>query len=75
VSKLRKAESAKHSVPHDYRDKYAADRWVCAAFSGIFVAWSFSHFDGESQPTHQRVTHTVRWLLGYSRGWLKNFEL
>ena len=30
-----------------------------ARFSGIFVALSFSRFDAESQPAHQRVTQAV----------------
>jgi hypothetical protein len=38
VSKLRKAESAQHSVLHEHQDNNAVDRWVCAAFSGVFVA-------------------------------------
>jgi hypothetical protein len=40
VSKLRKAESAQHSVPEVSRDN-AVDRWVCAAFSGIFLGVRF----------------------------------
>jgi hypothetical protein len=35
------------------------DRWVCAAFSGIFSALGFFRFDSEPQPSHQRVTLTV----------------
>jgi hypothetical protein len=51
-------KTAQHSVPEVSRDN-ALDRWVRAAFFGIFVAWSLSRFDGDSRPTHQRVTHTV----------------
>ena len=37
----------------------AVDRWVRAAFSGIFRALSFFRFDGDSQPSHLPLTHTV----------------
>ena len=38
VSKLRKAKSAQHSVPHNHWDNNAAERWVGAAFSGSFLS-------------------------------------
>src|SRR6266508_4174676 len=37
----------------------AVDRWVRAAFSDIFVALSFSRFDGESRPSHLPLTRAV----------------
>lgn len=38
----------------------AVDRWVRAAFSGIFLALGFYRFDGESQPSHLPLTRAVR---------------
>jgi hypothetical protein len=39
--------------------QHAADGWVRAAFSGIFLALSFFRFDGESHPTHLPLTPAV----------------
>ena len=63
VSKLRKAESAQHSV--QWTGGYAP------RFQAFFSALGFFRFDSESQPTHLPLTLTVGWLLGYSRGLLK----
>ena len=38
----------------------AVDRWVRAAFLSVFVALSFSRFDGESQPAHQSPVGMLR---------------
>jgi len=52
VSKLRKAESAQHSV-----------RWTggyAPRFQAFFSALGFFRFDSESQSTHLPLTQTVR---------------
>jgi hypothetical protein len=50
------------SVPWQKRPtQRAPDGWVRAAFSSIFLAWSFFRFDSESRPAHPRVTLTVRY--------------
>ena len=51
VSKLRKAESAQHSLQ---RTSGYASR-----FQAFFSALGFFRFDSESRPAHQRVTPTV----------------
>jgi hypothetical protein len=43
--------------------KRAADVWESAAFSSIFLAWSFFSFRVESHPTHTRLTQTVGQFL------------
>jgi hypothetical protein len=53
VSKLRKAESAQHSV--QWTGGYAP------RFQAFFSALGFFRFDSESQPTHLPLTQTVRW--------------
>ena len=63
VSKLRKAESAQHSV--QWTGGYAP------RFQAFFSALGFFRFDGESHPTppdracrdHLPLTPTVSWLL------------
>jgi hypothetical protein len=57
VSKLRKAESAQHSVPHDHWDNNAVNRWVGAArpagSQAFFVALGFILFRRRIHaPTH-----------------------
>ena len=37
----------------------AVDRWVRAAFFGVFAALDFFRFDGESRPTHLPLTRAV----------------
>ena len=37
----------------------AVDMWVRALFFGILLVFEFSHFDGESCPTHMPLTPTV----------------
>src|SRR6266540_1177485 len=51
VSKLRKAESAQHSV--QWTGGYAP------RFQAFFSALGFFRFDSESQPTHLPLTLTV----------------
>jgi len=51
VSKLRKAESAQHSV--QWTGGYAP------RFQAFFSALGFFRFDSESQPTHLPLTPTV----------------
>ena len=47
-------------LPRPHYHKILLDRWVRAAFFGIFLALSFFRFDGESQPTHLPLTQAVR---------------
>ena len=54
VSKLRKAESAQHSL--QWTGVYAP------RFQAFFSALGFFRFDSESRPAHQRVTRAVRLL-------------
>jgi hypothetical protein len=51
VSKLRKAESAQHSV--QWTGGYVPH------FLSVFAALSFSRFDGSSRPSHLPLTLTV----------------
>ena len=41
----------------------AVDRWVRGSFSSVFLALSFSRFDGESLPTYLPLTQAVRYNL------------
>jgi len=43
--------------------KRAPDVWDSAAFSSIFLAWSFSCSQTESTPTHTQVAQTVGWHM------------
>ena len=42
----------------------APDKWESARFLAFFLASSFSRFQTESHPTHQRVTRAVGQLKG-----------
>jgi hypothetical protein len=44
--------------------KRAPDWWESARFQTAFVAWSWFRQNGESCPTHQRVTQTVSQQVG-----------
>ena len=60
VSKLRKAESAQHSVqwtPGKLRRGHEGG--YVPRFQAFFSALGFFRFDGESQPTHLPLTLTV----------------
>jgi len=46
----------------------APDVWDSAAFSGIFLASSFSCSEAESTPAHTQVTHTVGRLPKFGGG-------
>ncbi len=59
VSKLRKAESAQHSVPEVSRDN-AVDRWVHAAFFELFLSFGGSRFQSFSSPA---ASNANRWAL------------
>jgi len=45
--------------PRPRPTKRAPDVWDSAAFSGIFLASSFSRSQAESTPAHTQVTQTV----------------
>jgi len=54
--------------------KRAADGWILTAKMAFLWLWVLSG-SGRASSRQPPETQTVRWLLGRSRGLLKNFEL
>ena len=55
--------------------KRAPDAGDSAHLQAVFYASAFFWLEGFAVPTPAQVTQTDSWLLGYSRGLLKKFEL